>query len=245
MKSNNVSSGENDLSDCDVSHKRIFSTLNSEELEQLDQAKVCLFFKKGQSVFNEGSYPLGLYCLDAGKVKLEHSGDEGKMQIVRMKKAGDLLGYRALFCSEKYNASAVAIEDTNLFFIPKDTFFEVLKRNHRLSLDMLKLLAHDLRTAENHLTELAQKPVRERLAKALLFLKETYGLEQDEATINVLLSREEIADFVGTATETAIRLLSEFKQDGIIEFIGKKIRIINLRKLNNMAHYYQPGILVY
>jgi CRP/FNR family transcriptional regulator len=162
-----------------------------------------------------------------------------------MKKAGDLLGYRALFCSEKYNATAVAIENTNLFFIPRDTFFEVLKMNHRLSLDMLRLLAHDLRTAENHLTELAQKPVRERLAKALLFLKETYGLEQDQATINVLLSREEIADLVGTATETAIRLLSEFRQEGIIEFIGKKISILNLSKLNNTAHYYQSEIVFY
>ena len=243
MKSKNVPSGDNGLSDCDVSHKRIFSTLNTEELEQLDQAKVCLFFKKGQHVFNEGSYPLGLYCLDAGKVKLEHSGDEGKMQIVRMKKAGDLLGYRALFCSEKYNASAVAIEDTNLFFIPKDAFFAVLKMNHRLALDMLRLLAHDLRTAENHLTELAQKPVRERLAKALLFLRETYGVEQNQVTINVLLSREEIADLVGTATETAIRLLSEFRQEGIIKFVGKKISILNLKKLNQTAHYYQPEVV--
>src|SRR5690349_10180345 len=117
MKRKFISSVDSDLPDCDITHKRIFSTLNSDELELFDQAKVCLFVKKGQSVFNEGSYPLGLYCLDSGKVKLEHSGEEGKMQIVRMKKAGDLLGYRALFCNEKYNASAVAIEDANMFFI--------------------------------------------------------------------------------------------------------------------------------
>ena len=245
MKKKSVSAVENELADCDVSHKRIFSTLNTEELELFDKTKVCLFFRKGQSFFNEGSYPLGLYCLDAGKVKLEHSGDEGKMQIVRMKKGGDLLGYRALFCGEKYNASAVAIEDTNLFFIPKDTVFEVLKINHRLSMDMLRLLAHDLRAAENHLTELAQKPVRERLAKALLYLKETYGLEDDQSTINVQLSREEIADLVGTATETAIRLLSEFRQEGIIELIGKKISIADKSKLIATAHYYQPEMVLY
>jgi CRP/FNR family transcriptional regulator len=167
------------------------------------------------------------------------------MQIVRMKKGGDLLGYRALFCGEKYNATAVAIEDTNLFFIPKDTVFEVLKVNHRLSMDMLKLLAHDLRAAENHLTELAQKPVRERLAKALLYLRETYGLEADQTTINVQLSREEIADLVGTATETAIRLLSEFRQEGIIELIGKKIGIADKNKLISAAHYYQPEVVFY
>lgn len=204
-----------------------------------------MFFKKGQPVFNEGHYPLGIYCLDSGKVKLERSGEEGKMQIVRMAKPGNLIGYRALFCGEKYNASAIAIEDTNLFFISKDVFFEVMQMNNNLTMTIIKILASDLRKAEEHLTELAQKPVRERMASALLFLKKTYGLENDNATINVLLSREEIADIVGTATETAIRLLSEFKNDGIIEFIGKKIKIANFTKLDKAAHGYQSDFLFY
>lgn len=110
---------------------------------------------------------------------------------------------------------------------------------------MIRLLASDLRTAEDHLTELAQKPVRERLAKALLFLKEKYGFEEDKATINVSLSREEIADLVGTATETAIRLLSDFRNDNIIELVGKKIKISNLEKLIKTAHYYQTDYPLY
>lgn len=230
---------------CDLTHQSIFSGLTKEELETFDTNKSCQTFKKGKHIFNEGHFPLGLYCIDSGKVKLEHSGEEGKMQIVRMAKAGDIIGYRALICEEKYNASAVALEETEVCFIPKDIFFKILQSNNKLSMNMIRLLAGDLRTAEDLLTELAQKPVRERLAKALLFLKEKYGFEEDKATINVSLSREEIADLVGTATETAIRLLSDFRSDNIIELNGKKIKIANLEKLIKTAHYYQSDYPLY
>jgi len=230
------------LADCELETQSMFSCLSKEEMEILDQHKTCLFFKKGQPVFNEGNYPLGIFSIDSGKVKIEHSGEEGKMQIVRLANAGDLIGYRALFCEERYNGSAVALEETHLCFIPKEAFFEVLKTNNRLQLALIRLLASDLRKAEEHLTELAQKPVRERLAKALLFLRETYGLEEDRATLNVSLSREELADLIGTATETAIRLLSELKNEGIIELSGKKILIADQERLIKAAHFYQPEL---
>lgn len=245
MKKNSLQSFLKDVSDCDVSHKSIFCNLTSDEIETFDKHKSCLLFKKGQQVFKEGAYPQGVFIIDSGKIKLEHSGDEGKMQIVRMAKAGDLLGYRALFCGEKYNATAVALEEANLCFIPKDIFFRVLDSNRHLSLDVIKILAKDLRNAEDHLTELAQKPVRERLAKALLSLNETYGVDHIQGTINVHLSREEIADLVGTATETAIRLLSDFRHEGIIELIGKKIKISDPDKLQKVAHYYRGEYLVH
>ena len=226
--------------DCDLTHQSLFSCLSDQQMELFNQRKDCLFFPKGQPVFNEGSYPLGIYGIDKGKVIVEDSGDDGKMQILRLAKAGDLLGYRALFCHEKYNASAVAIEDSNLVFIPKDVFFEVLSSNMKLAMGIIQLLTNDLKQAENHLTELAQRPVRERLARGLLFLKETYGFEENSDTINVLLTREEIADLVGTATETTIRLLSDFKSEEIIGFVGKKIRIIDQNKLKRTANLYQP-----
>lgn len=228
-----------------MTHQSLFACLLPEELRLFDENKSCLTFKKGQHIFNEGNYPLGVYCIDAGKVKLEHSGEEGKMQIVRMAKAGNVIGYRALFCNEKYNAGAVAIEETNICFIPKDVFTTVLASNNQLAQNFIKLLAGDLRKAEDHLTELAQKPVRERMACALLSLKETYGFETDLATINVSLTREELADLVGTATETAIRLLSELKHEGIIEFVGKKIKILDLQRLTKTAHSYQYEYQLY
>lgn len=195
-------------------------------------------FKKGQVIFSEGGHPLGLFCINDGKVKIEHSGVDGKEQIVRMAKGGDVLGYRALLSNERYNASAVALDDTDVCFIPKDPFFNVLKTSPGLSLDIIKMLSSELRKAEETITDLAQKPVRERMAEALLFLKETYGFEEDGQTINVILSREDIANLVGTATETAIRLLSEFKKDGIVESVGKKLRIANIEKLIKTANIY-------
>lgn len=195
-------------------------------------------FKKGQVIFSEGGHPIGLFCVNDGKVKIEHSGIDGKDQIVRMAKGGDVLGYRALLSSERYNASAVALDDTDVCFIPREPFFNVLKNNPNLSLDIIKMLSTELRKAEDTITDLAQKPVRERMAEALLFLKETYGYEADDKTINVILSREDIANLVGTATETAIRLLSEFKKDGIVESAGKKISIIDLEKLIKTANIY-------
>ena len=91
---------------------------------------------------------------------------------------------------------------------------------------MMKLLSDELHKAEVKLTHLAQKPIRERLAETLLFIKETYGFEEDGITLNVRLSREEIANLVGTATESTIRLLSDFKKDGMVDLDGKKIKIL-------------------
>jgi CRP/FNR family transcriptional regulator len=141
-----------------------------------------------------------------------------------------------LFCNEKYNANAVAIEDSVVYFIPKETFINALESNCKLAVNVIQLLAKDLRLAEDHLTERAQKTVRERMANAILFLSETYGFEEDNVTINVALTREEIADLVGTATETTIRLLSELKHEMVIDLVGRKIIILNKAKLYKSAN---------
>ena len=134
------------------------------------------------------------------------------------------------------SASAVALEDTKICFIPKELFVNVLKLDTGLAFEMMKLLSDELHKAEIKLTHLAQKPIRERLAETLLFIKETYGFEEDGITLNVRLSREEIANLVGTATESAIRLLSEFKKDGMVELDGKKIKILSQKQLVKTAN---------
>jgi CRP/FNR family transcriptional regulator, polysaccharide utilization system transcription regulator len=205
-------------------------------LEEIDAAKVLTSYKKGQVVFHEGAYPFGIYCVNSGKIKLSHSGDDGREQIVRLAKPGDIIGYKALLSAEKYTASAIALDDSSVCFIPKDLFMSVLQKDPSLSFEMMKILAEELRKAETKITHLAQKPVRERLAETILFIKETYGLEPDGATLNVRLSREEIANLVGTATESAIRLLSEFKKDGLIELQGKKIKLLDVAELMRTAN---------
>lgn len=221
---------------CQKRFTSVFCKVDHDRLEEISTEKVCTPYQKGQLIFKEGNRPFGVYCINQGKIKLSKMGEDGKEQILRLAKPGDLLGYRSLLSGDKYSASAVALEESAVCFIPKDLFVGILKKDSVLSMEMLKLLSDDLKKAEQQITHLAQKPVRERMAEALLFLKETYGFEKDQQTLDVTLSREELANIVGTATETAIRLLSEFKQDKMIELVGKKIKITNLAHLARTAN---------
>jgi len=184
----------------------------------------------------EGHPPHGLFCVNNGKIKVYQHGDVGKEHIVRLVGNGDIMGYRALLSGGYYSCSAAALEDADICFVPRDVFFSLISKDVNLSMAVMKLMANDLREAEYRMTNLAQKPVRERMAETLLFIKETYGYESDGITLNVNLSREEIAGMVGTATETAIRLLSEFKSDRMIETVGKRICIIDHKALVRTAN---------
>lgn len=227
-----------DCNHCAARSKSIFCNLEGGLLQSFSDTKSCVTYKKGQLIFSEGGHPLGIFCINGGKVKLARSGQDGKEQIVRLAKMGDVLGYRALLGGERYAASAVALDDSAICFIPRDIFFDAVRQSASLSIQIIKTLAAELGKAEQAITDLAQKPVRERLAESLLFLRETYGFEEDGKTINVILSREDIANLVGTATETAIRLLSELRQDKIVEFVGKKIRILDIQRLIKTANIY-------
>ena len=214
----------------------IFGCLNLEDTSVLSDVKACTQYKKGQYLFSENGYPLGLYCINHGKIKLATSGINGKEQILRLLKEGDVVGYRSLLSQDRYHCSAIALEDCSVCFIPKDKFFEMIKSNPKLNFELLKLLSNNLKQAEEQLVSMAQKNVRERMAEALLFFKATYGINEADKSLNINFSREEIADFVGTSTETVIRLLSEFNHDKIVTLIGKKIAITNLEKLVTTAN---------
>ncbi|MCA6440202.1 MAG: Crp/Fnr family transcriptional regulator [Chitinophagaceae bacterium] len=214
----------------------VFHVLDEAQVKSLSLQKSCAVYKKGQYIFNEGGIPSGLFCVNSGKIKLAIVGYDGKEQILRLAKAGDILGYRALISNERYHSSAIALEDTSLCIIDKQYFFSQLEQEPKLMLEVARKMSADLKKAEEHIVSLSQKNVRERLAEALLFLKATYGLQDDKSTINVKLTREEIADYIGTSTESCIRLLSEFNQDGIIELHGKSIKIINLSLLIRTAN---------
>jgi len=225
--------------DCNHCAKRftnLFCNAKNDSLENINAEKVCSPYKKGEYIFKEGMRPHGVFCVNYGKIKLSQSGDDGKEQIIRLVKTGDPLGYRSLLSGDLYASSAVAIEDCGVCFIPKELFLGILQKDSSLSMEMMKLLSNDLKKAEAKITHLAQKPVRERVAEALLFIKETYGFEEDGKTIAAGFSREDIANIVGTATETTIRLLSELNKDQIIQLSGKKIMITDLPKLVKTAN---------
>lgn len=223
---------------CSERFTNIFCKAKYDAIEEIEKEKICTSYKKGETIFKEGTRPFGVYCLNHGKIKLVKTGDDGKEHILRLVRPGDPLGYRSLLAGEKYNASAVAIEDAGVCFIPKELFIGILNKDSDLSFEMMKMLSSDLKKAEMQLTHLAQKPVRERVAEALLLIKETYGLQGDGQTIDASFSREDIANIVGTATETTIRLLSEFNKDGIIQLQGKRILILNMERLVKTANVF-------
>jgi len=223
---------------CSERFTNIFCKAKNDAIKEIEDEKICSLYKKGETIFKEGTRPFGVYCLNHGKIKLVKTGDDGKEHILRLVRPGDPLGYRSLLAGEKYNASAISIEDSGVCFIPKELFIAILNKDAELSMEMMKMLSLDLKNAELQLTHLAQKPVRERVAEALLLIKETYGMQADNQTIDASFSREDIANIVGTATETTIRLLSEFNKDGIIKLVGKKILITNLEKLVKTANVF-------
>ncbi|MDH5475789.1 MAG: Crp/Fnr family transcriptional regulator [Cyclobacteriaceae bacterium] len=227
-------------SNCKTKGKSLLCMLTEDQLEGLDQGKTCIIYKKGQTLFYEGTRPMGLYCIKSGKVKIFKMGSQGKEQILRLANPGDFLGYRSLLGEELYAASGEVLEDAAICFIPKESFYKSLIDNKEFYKTMVKSLAHELGVVEEKLSDLSQKSVRERLAGNLLMLKETYGLEgeEDSTLIDLSISREDLANIVGTATETVIRLLSEFKKDGLISLEGKKIRVIDPRGLAREADFY-------
>ncbi|MCO5268044.1 MAG: Crp/Fnr family transcriptional regulator [Brumimicrobium sp.] len=203
--------------------------------EKINAEKSLLKYHKGEFIFKEGTNTYGVYCLLKGKVKLVKRGEDGRDHILRLYRTGDILGYRSFFGTSGYNASAVAIEDCEVSFIDREVFLQNLEDNYFLTFEMLKIFAKELKRTDIHLTNLAQKPVRERAAEALLFIHQTYGFTEDGKTLNASFSREEIATIVGTATESIIRVLSDFNKDGLIELNGKEIAIPNIAKLEKVA----------
>lgn len=213
--------------------------LPDKELDQMNANKSCVTYKKGQTLFYEGTKPMGLYCIKSGKVKVFKVGSQGKEQILRLSQRGDFLGYRALLGEDYYAASAEVLEDAAVCFIPKEDFISVLNGNSEFYRGVVKELAHQLGVIESKMTDLSQKSVRERLAGYLLMLKESYGMEGEESElIDLVISREDLANMVGTATETVIRLLSEFKKDKLVGFEGKKIKILDPRGLAKTADFF-------
>lgn len=192
-------------------------------------------FHKGEAIFDDGEMPKGVYFIEKGTVKLSKCGSYGKDQILRFIKEGDLVGYRSLLCGEDFQASAEAMTEVHAYFIPSNVFVKLLEEDSKISYAMLQKIAYELGESANTVTFLAQKTVRERLAEILLLLEQKLGTNA-EGFIKISLTREEIANLIGTATESAIRLISEFKSDELIEVEGRNIKILNHEKLRKLGH---------
>ncbi|NNK82490.1 MAG: Crp/Fnr family transcriptional regulator, partial [Flavobacteriaceae bacterium] len=188
---------------------------------------------KGDIIFEEGDALNGVYCVRSGICKLTKLSANGKDQIVKLVVKGELLGQRSLISDENANLKATALNDMELCFIPKAEIIDDLKKNPNFSFDVLKSMAKDLKDADDIIVNMAQKSVRQRLAEVLVSINDSFGTNPD-GTLSVILSREDFASIVGTATESAIRVLSQFKKEGLISTVGKQIKIEDLNGLKHM-----------
>lgn len=222
---------------CSCRRDSIFSHCAIEEISEISANKSCTIYKRGQAIFQEGNKPFGVFCMNEGKVKITKHGSEGKEHIVRLAKPGDTMGYRALLSDTRYSASAIALEDSKVCFISAEDFQRLIAQNYLVAKDMMRMLSNALADAELSIAQLATKPVRERIAEALLLLKKVYG-KPDEKEFTISLSREDLASLVGTAKETAIRFLSELKDEGIVITHGSSITILDPERLLKISQMY-------
>lgn len=225
------------MSDCNqcIIHKfNSLKKLSKGELRHLSDHKNETIFNKGEVVFSEGTQLQGIFCVRKGSCKMSRLSSNGKDQIVRFVHEGELMGYRSVMSDEPTTLTVTAISELHACFIPKNEIFDIINENPEFARDFFKVVCHDLKEANMALTDMAQKTVRERLAHTLLFLDETFGVDT-EGNFDVNLSREEIANVIGTATESAIRLLSEFKKEALISLSGKKIKILDSKGLEKIA----------
>ncbi|MEB2778578.1 Crp/Fnr family transcriptional regulator [Algoriphagus sp. D3-2-R+10] len=227
---------------CDLCASRklsMLSDLTEEQACNISDNKNMISHRKGQVLYYEEAKPLGVFCVNEGVIKIFKTASNGKEQIMHLAKKGDLLGYSALLGEENYTNSAMVIEDAKICFIPKETFLKALVSNGPFFRRLTKALSHEIGVMEEKLVDASQKSIRERLAYLLLQLANSYGLDgAGNQQIDLVLSREEVASLIGTATESVIRLLSEFKKDKLIELKGKKIVILDKEGLVKLSDFY-------
>lgn len=228
-----------DCKDCHNHGNSIFCELEDLALQEVSSQKIMNKYKKGQTLFHEGNPPYGIYCINSGKIKLTKTSSEGKDSIIRIVSPGEVLGHRSLFSNDNYRATATAIEDCDICFIDKKFIQKLIKQNPSVSLELIGKLTKAMGMVEDKVANFYQKNVRERLAILLFEFKDKYGVEENGHTrLDIKLTREEMASIVGVATETLIRFMSEFKDEGAISQKGKTMFIESEQKLKELGNIY-------
>ncbi|RGN50220.1 MULTISPECIES: Crp/Fnr family transcriptional regulator [unclassified Bacteroides] len=226
-----------ELSDAEISESisEMWYPLNDEQREYLVQNFTIQKYKKNETIYCEGETPTHLMCLLNGKVKIYKDGVGGRSQIIRMIKPVEYFGYRAFFAKENFVTAASAFEPSTICMIPMTAIMKLLSENNKLAMFFIRQLSVDLGIADERTVNLTQKHIRGRLAESLLFLKDSYGLEEDQSTLSIYLSREDLANLSNMTTSNAIRTLSNFAAERLITIDGRKIKIIDEEKLKKIS----------
>ncbi len=231
----NSPDGGHSCMNCWVKQFSLLEGLSHEELKVLDSNRGTRHYKAGEVIFREGESSLGLLCLRSGKVKVSKSGLSENDAIISLNKPVDFLGLEALILEQNYCSTATALEDSSICFIGKENFLKILNGNQNLSLKVMALLAKKTTTANERMLVLTQKHLRGRLADALLLLQKEYGFTDDNKTLNVQLKRAELAALANMTPANAIRILSVFAKEDLIETNRRKIIIKDLKGLEKIS----------
>jgi CRP-like cAMP-binding protein len=203
-------------------------------LEYLEEMTEIRHYKRNEIIFSEGKYITGCYIVLSGLVKQFKTGDEGKDCIFRIANPFAVLGYRSVLSEEPACNTSSVIEDSLVCYIPKECLYHLVKTNGNFALDMLQIACRELEESHLEIARITQKTVKRLLAELLLSMKKKFGVNE-HGQLNILLSREEYANILGTATESVIRLLSEFKNENYIDISGKRITILNEKALEKIV----------
>ncbi len=219
-----------DCENCSSFSNSHFCNLKQKNLHSLNTNKKHITFKKREIIFREGDSPQGLYCIASGMVRLNHIDEEGNEIILRLYKAGDILGYRALFAEEKYHATAVVQEDCEICFIPQNIVKELMAVEPELAWSFLKQVSKEVHNMEDRMTSIISKPVQSRVAEALIYFKNELPASK--------WTRRDIAEWIGTTPETVMRALAQFEDKGFIFQEGRSIRIADDGAISKIAQEY-------
>ncbi|OQP52493.1 Crp/Fnr family transcriptional regulator [Niastella populi] len=222
----------------DFKSESILKDLPAEDFELLTANKTEQEYSKGEIIFREAAYPSGIFYIIDGKVKKYKVDKDGKEHIIYVANKGELIGYHAILSEDRYPDSASALEKSKIAFIPKEDFLLTIQQSSVLSKRLLKTLSHEFAVLANSLSVFAQKSVRERLALQLIVLREKYKQNfQPGMPVEINISRDDLASLVGTVRERAVRILTEFKEAGIVETKGRKIIVHDVKQLIKIANY--------
>lgn len=200
-----------------------------EMLEKLTSDRNINRYKKKQLIYSEGNHPSRLFYIQKGKVKTYKTNDEGKELTVSLFGAGEFLGHVALLERSTYKENAEALDETEIAVIPKEDFEELLNANREVSRKFISLLANNISDKQEQLVRMAYDSLRKKVADALISLHKKYNTPID-------ISRENLAAIAGTATESLIRTIGDFKSEKLVEIKDGSIIILNEKKLANLAN---------
>lgn len=213
----------------------IWDVLTYEEKEFVEHNVEICHYKKNEVIHYEGDIPTHMMMLVSGKLRVYKEGVGQKQQIIRMLKPYDFFAYRAMIAGESYNTNVSAFENAIVYKIKKEAFMQVIKSNPEFCYRFMVAMAEDLGRSDAKVVNLTQKHIRGRLAEAILTLKQNYGLDEDQATLSMYMSREDLANLSNMTTANAIRTLSQFAQEGIISIDGRKIKLLDEPALTKIS----------